>query len=100
MSLLTRNTRALTSALFLSLAVLLGSAALLALNTAHGADHRDGPAATGSAPLDITDLYGFRSPTNNDDLVVALGVHGLTTPDHNANVKLNSTGSYPIHVDN
>jgi hypothetical protein len=100
MSLLTRNTRALTSALLLSLAVLLGSTALLALNSAHGADHRDGPAATGSAPLDITDLYAFRSPTANDDLVVALGVNGLTTPDQNANAKFITTGSYMIHVDN
>ncbi|MDP9180124.1 MAG: DUF4331 domain-containing protein [Chloroflexota bacterium] len=100
MSLLTRNTRALTTALFLSLAVLLGSAALLALNTAHGADHRDGPATTANQPLDITDLYGFRSPTNNDDLVVALGVNGLVTPDQNGNVKFSSTGSYMIHVDN
>ena len=100
MSLFTRNTRALTSALLLSLAVLLGSTALLALNSAHGADHRDGPAATANAPLDITDLYAFRSPTANDDLVVALGVNGLTTPDQNANAKFSTTGSYMIHVDN
>jgi hypothetical protein len=100
MTLLTRNTRALTTALFLSLAVLLGSTALLALNTAHGADHRDGPAATGAAPLDITDVYAFRSPTANDDLVVALDVNGLSTPDQAAASKFSSTGSYMIHVDN
>jgi hypothetical protein len=99
MSLLTRNTRALTTALFLSLAVLLGSTALLALNVAHGSDHRDGPATTANSQLDITDLYAFRSPANNDDLVVALGVNGLVTPDQNGNVKFSSTGSYSIHVD-
>ncbi|MEO8456691.1 MAG: DUF4331 family protein [Chloroflexota bacterium] len=100
MTLLSRNTRALTSALLLSLAVLIGSAGLWAVNNASGADHRDGPAATGSAPLDITDLYAFRSATNADDLVVALGVNGLTTPDQNGNAKFSTTGSYLIHVDN
>ena len=100
MPLLTRNTRALATALFLSLAVLLGSTALLALNTVHGSDHRDGPATTANSQLDITDLYAFRSPTNNDDLVVALGVNGLVTPDQNGNVKFSSTGSYTVHVDN
>ena len=83
MSILT-NTRALTSALLLSLAVLIGSAGIWAVNNASGADHRDGAAATGSAPLDITDVYAFRSPANNDNLVVAVGVNGLTAPAANA----------------
>lgn len=100
MTLLSRNTRALTSALLLSLAVLIGSAALLVINSASGADHRDGPAATGSAPLDITDVYAFRDPTATDNLVVAVGVNGLTTPDKNGTTLFSSTGSYKIHVDN
>ena len=100
MSLLTRSRRALSSALILSLAVLVGAVGLMAADSARGADHRDGPATTGAAPLDITDVYAFRSPTANDNLVVAVGVNGLTTPDQNANAKFSSTGSYLIHVDN
>jgi hypothetical protein len=99
MSLLARS-RALGSALILSLVVLIGAAAMMAVDAAKGADHRDGPAATGAAPLDITDVYAFRSPTANDNLVVAFGVNGLTTPDQNGNAKFSSTGSYLVHVDN
>ncbi len=100
MSLLTHSTRALSGALILSLAVLIGAAGLLAINSAQGADHRDSPATTGNAPLDITDVYAFRDPTANDNLVVGFGVNGVTTPDQNANARFSSTGSYLIHVDN
>lgn len=99
MTLLSRNTRALTSALLLSLTVLIGSAALLVINSASGADHRDGPAATGSAPLDITDVYAFRDPGATDNLVVGVGVNGLTPPDKNGTTTFSSTGSYLLHVD-
>lgn len=97
---LIRNTRAWTSALLLSLAVLIGSAGLLAINSASGADHKDGPAAAGALPLDITDVYAFRDPTANDSLVVAVGVNGLTPPDKNGTTTFSSAGSYLIHVDN
>lgn len=100
MTLIRRNTRALTSALLLSLAVLIGGAALMIANSASGADHRDGPAATGAAPLDITDVYAFRDPRATDNLVVAVGVNGLTTPDKNADAKFSTAGSYFMHVDN
>lgn len=99
MTLLSRNTRALTSALLLSLAVLIGSTALWAMNSVSGADHKDGPAATGALPLDITDVYAFRSPTANDNLVVAVGVNSLTPPSANSTTTFSSTGSYLLHVD-
>jgi hypothetical protein len=100
MTLFSRNTRALTSALLLSLAVLIGSAAMLVINGASGADHKDGPAAAGNLPLDISDVYAFRSPTANDNLVVAVGVNSLTAPSANSTTKFSSTGSYLMHVDN
>ena len=99
MTSITQNMRALKGALLLSMAVLVAAAGLLALHTANGADHRDGPATTANAPLDITDLYAFRDPGATDNLVVAFGVNGLTTPDQNGNAKFSSTGSYLLHVD-
>ena len=91
--------RGLTAALFLALAVVIGAATLWAIDSASGADHRDGPAAEANASLDITDVYAFRSPANNDNLVVGFGVNGLTTPDKNASTKFNADASYVLHVD-
>lgn len=88
--------RGLTAALLAVFALLIGGAALIA----SGADHRDGPAAEGDAPLDITDVYAFRSPANNDNLVVGFGVNGLTTPDKNATTRFSADGKYLVHVSN
>ncbi len=64
--------------------------------TANAADHRDAPAVENDPGADITDLYAFRSPTNNDDLVVALDVNPLTTPAQLRNFAQDV--SYEIHV--
>jgi|FLYL01.1.fsa_nt_gi hypothetical protein len=79
---------------------LLAAAAVMWTLSARGADHRDGPAAEGNAPLDITDVYAFRSPANNDNLVVAFGVNGLTTPDKNASARFSADATYTLHVSN
>jgi hypothetical protein len=76
------------------------AAALWALSPASGADHRDSPAAEANAALDITDVYAFRSPANNDNLVVGFGVNGLTAPADNANARFNADATYTLHVDN
>ncbi|MEX0683276.1 MAG: DUF4331 family protein [Dehalococcoidia bacterium] len=90
--------RGVTAALFLALAFAIGAAALWALS-ASGADHRDGPAAEANAPLDITDVYAFRSPAAADNLVVAFGVNGLTAPSGNSAARFNADATYTIHVD-
>ena len=66
---------------------------------ASGADHRDAPGVESDAPADITDLYAFRSPANNDNLVIALGVNGLTAPADNATTRFSDDVTYTIHVD-
>ncbi|MBX7112091.1 MAG: DUF4331 domain-containing protein [Dehalococcoidia bacterium] len=67
---------------------------------AEGADHKDSPSVEGDAGADITDVYAFRSPTNPNNLVVALDVNPLTPPSANANTNFASGVDYRIHVDN
>lgn len=67
---------------------------------AEGADHRDSPSVEGDAGADITDVYAFRSPTNANNLVVALNVNPLTAPSANATTNFASGVDYRIHVDN
>jgi len=66
--------------------------------TANAADHRDSPSVENDPAADITDVYAFRSPANDDNLVVALDVNGLTPPAELRN--FGSDVSYEIHVDN
>lgn len=87
---------------FVALAVLAAIAAVIAImsaNGARGADHRDSPGVENDAQADITDVYAFRSPENNDNLVIALGVNGLTTPADNAGATFGDDVTYTIHVD-
>ena len=75
----------------------LAIAALFGL-TANAADHKDSPSVENDPAADITDIYAFRSPANNDNLVVALNVNGLTVPADPRNFGQDVT--YAIHVDN
>lgn len=82
--------------------VLVTIAAIVGLTFARGAsgaDHRDSPGVENDAQADITDVYAFRSPENNDNLVIALGVNGLTAPADNASAKFGDDVTYTIHVD-
>ena len=65
--------------------------------TTNAADHRDSPSVENDPGADITDVYAFRSPTNSDDLVVALDVNGLTPPAERRNFADDVT--YALHVD-
>lgn len=66
--------------------------------TANAADHRDSPSVENDPAADIADVYAFRSPANDDNLVVALDVNGLTPPAEPRNFGQDVT--YAIHVDN
>jgi hypothetical protein len=69
-----------------------------AIFSVDAADHRDSPTVEGDPAADITDVYAFRSPENDDNLVVALGVNGLTPPAEQRDFGQDVT--YNIHVDN
>lgn len=83
-------------------AVLAAVAMIVAITVARGAsgaDHRDSPGVEDDAQGDITDVYAFRSPENDDNLVIALGVNGLTAPADNASATFGDDVTYTIHVD-
>lgn len=76
-----------------------GAIALLvavSLGVASGADHRDSPGAEADKAADITDVYAFRS---GDNLVIAVGVNGLTAPADNAAANFSNDVTYTVHVD-
>lgn len=82
---------------FVPLVAVLAVMAIFAM-TASAADHRDSPSVEDDPAADIADVYAFRSPTNSDNLVVALDVNGLTAPGGDATFATDVT--YAVHVDN
>ena len=84
------------------IALVLALGAVFAITIARGADgadHRDSPGVESDSPADITDVFAFRSPANNDNLVVAIGVNGLTAPADNATALFSNDVTYTLHVD-
>ena len=70
----------------LAIGALLVPALLLVKMKAHGSDHADTPAIAATPGADLTDLYIFPSPTNSNNVVLAMCVHpliasGQTTAD-------------------
>jgi len=51
---------------------------------AGAADHRDSPSNISNPTADINDVYAFRSPTNANNLVVAISANPLIVPADNA----------------
>jgi len=72
--------------------------ALLVLNPVRGADHRDSPGAEADKAADITDVYAFISPANSANVVVAVGVNGLTAPADNLSANFDNATQILIHV--
>jgi hypothetical protein len=58
----------------------MAAGALVAREWASAADHRDSMALTADAKADIADVYAFVSPSNPDNLVLAMTVNGLIPP--------------------
>ncbi len=76
-----------------------GAAGFIGLG-ADAADHRDSPVVEADPAADITDIYAFRSAENADNLVVYLGVNGVTSPAEQAERNFATDVAYNIHVDN
>ncbi|MCH8814464.1 MAG: DUF4331 family protein [Chloroflexi bacterium] len=84
------------------IALVLAVGAVFAITIARGADgadHRDSPGVESDSPADITDVFAFRSPSNNGNLVVAIGVNGLTAPADNATAAFSNDVTYTLHID-
>src|SRR3546814_14899925 len=76
------------------------SVMLMTASSVRAADHADAPGAKADPAADITDVYAFRSPENNDNLVVVLNVNPLTAPAMNESTTFADGVSYNIHVAN
>jgi hypothetical protein len=85
--------------LFAMAAVATIASALFA-SIASAADHRDSPINVSNPTADINDVYAFRSPTNANNLVIAVSVNPLIVPSDNATRGVfDSQVTYQIHVD-
>ena len=88
------------AALLVGLGIVSMFVALWATGWLEGADHAEAPGVVGDPQADINDLYAFRSPENNDNLVVVLTVNPLTAPPENETRNFATDVAYEIHVDN
>ncbi|MCI0750408.1 MAG: DUF4331 domain-containing protein, partial [Flammeovirgaceae bacterium] len=68
------------------------------------ADHIDAPGVTGagSASLgsDITDVYAFQNPANNDNMVFVVNTQGLLSPSATAAATFDEEVMLEINIDN
>ena len=68
------------------------------------ADHIDAPAVTGpgstSPANDITDVYAFQSPADNNKMVFVLNTQGLLSPAASAAAVFSKNVMYEINIDN
>jgi hypothetical protein len=63
------------------------------------ADHIDAPAVTGTGS-DITDVYAFQSPANDDNMVFVVNVQGLLAPSATAAASFDEEVMIEINIDN
>jgi len=86
--------------------ILIGGVVTIALlgGVLLAADHIDAPAVTGpgstSPSNDITDIYVFQSPADNNKMVLVLNTQGLLAPSATAAAKFGSDVMYEFNIDN
>lgn len=70
----------------------------------YAADHIDSPAVTGpnstSRVADITDVYGFQSPENPNNLVLVCNTQGLLAPTATGAAAFATGTMYEFNIDN
>ncbi len=66
------------------------------IDTAHAADHRDGPLATNDPAADLNDVYLFINPRDPTELILA----GTVLPLANSNSRFSDVVEYRFHLDN
>jgi hypothetical protein len=75
-------------------------ASALFASLASAADHRDSPINVGNPTADINDVYAFRSPTNANNLVIAISANPLIMPsENNTRGVFDPMVTFQIHVD-
>ena len=84
------------------LGVLLGIGILA--GALYAADHIDAPAVTGTGNVslgtDITDVYAFQSPADNNNMVFAINTQGLLSPAASGAAVFPGNTMYELNIDN
>src|SRR5258707_1159034 len=75
------------------------SASFASLATVSGSDHRDSPGNVADAAADGTDIYAFRSPENNNNVVFVLNFNPLIAPSDNATRSFDPNVTYALKID-
>jgi hypothetical protein len=73
---------------------------VLFLARARGSDHADTPQIAASPGTDLTDVYIFPSPTNANNVVLAMNVNPLIASGQGPNAKFDTTVLYQFKIDN
>src|ERR1051326_6841483 len=86
----------------LALLAVIGAACIpaLLLVRAHGSDHADTPAIAARPGADLTDVFIFPSPTNANNVVLAMCVHPLIPSGMGASVDFDPNVLYQFKIDN
>lgn len=80
----------------------LGAAVLLGFGAGQwliASDHKDGPVTGAHPPIDIADLYAFRSPSNPENLVLVMDVRGFIPPAEAASTRFDPRLLYQFMID-
>jgi hypothetical protein len=82
----------------LAIVAIASGAFLYTSHPAHGSDHQDSPAVVAQPGADITDIYLFPSPTNSNDVVLAMDIHPLIPAGMYGNVSLDPGVLYQFKI--
>jgi hypothetical protein len=70
----------------------------------YAADHIDAPAVTGTGNVslgtDITDVYAFQSPADNNKMVFVINTQGLLSPSASMAASFPGNTMYELNIDN
>src|SRR3982751_2050178 len=81
-------------------AAALALAPIVLLTHARGSDHADTPAIAQRQGTDLTDVFIFPSPTNANNVVLAMCVHPLIPTGQAAGVTFDPNVLYQFKIDN
>ena len=78
---------------------LVAAAGIVAAATIRAADHRDSTLLTGNPAVDINDVYSFQSPSNPNNVVLAMTVSPFIAPSENGTRLFEPGALYQFKID-
>jgi len=81
-------------------AAILAAVSVVFLTRARGSDHADTPAIAAAPGTDLTDVFIFPSPTNNNNVVLVMCLHPLIPTGLGTSTFFDPTVLYQFKIDN